>query len=344
MSFTIERNGFLTFKSLVNDFAYHLKLAGFEAYNVDGVRTDDVSNIEQRAVFYSTSDIDPLPTQKWALVFYYSEEEQYLDVYICTPDQVIDAEGDFRVAVKYNSGKIVRISGKLTPGSEDAVTIGSGDDAKRVALRFMSFENWEIPNSDTQANPMSYRLVTSNHGCSFQCWVESYDSSGDRFAWFVVQRMIDSNGNPVVTGKAPLFCLFANKGYEIEDDGTANPNAVHKFVVRESDVHSPTVPVSALADTADSARIINGAQQVSVREGNSIVMVFPNDLGTQRYKYPHQLDMIGVISADVLSQGTEVNIPLFLESTPRRYLGMNADKENNRGIRLLFWVSGGSLT
>lgn len=341
MSYTIERNGFTSFQSWVQALAIDIRAAGFTAVNIDGTLTNDVINvpITEKVLFRAGPTVDPAAdTQPWSIALFYNEEDQYVDIYICTPDQVIDSAASFRIARKRVDTEFVQSAGKLTRESYEFT--GTGED--RVDYRFFSFEQWEIPNSDVEANPLSYRLVVSPHGISLQCWVESYDSAGDKFAWLLVQRMVDPTGAPVVTGKAPLFCLFSNRGYE-DQNGMSDPLSIQKFVVRESDVNSPTIPVTALEDTADSSRIINGAQQVSIREGNTIVMFFPNDLNTQRYKYPHQLDMIGAISSDVVSQSTELSIPIFGEDTPRRYRGMNADREFNRGVRILFWVGGGSL-
>lgn len=342
MAFTIERNGYITFQSWVQALSEDLKTNGFNVINVDGNLTDDVTVVTEKVLFQASLDVDPLGgSQPWSIALFYSEADQYVDFYVCTPDQIIDSAADFRVARKRvgDGGVFIQTAGKLTFDSLEYFGIGEN----QTEYRFFSFEQWEIPASDTEANPLSYRLVLTEHGISLQVWVESYDSSGDKFAWFVVQRMVDTNGNVVVDGKAPLFALFSNRGYA-DSNGEPDPRSIMKLTVREKDVNSPTFPVTALQDTADSSRIINGAQQVSIREGNTLVMFFPNDLNTQRYKYPHQLDMIGAISSDVVSQSTELTVPVFGEPTPRVYRGMNADREFNRGVRILFWVRGGTLS
>lgn len=341
MSYTIERNGFTSFQSWVQALSIDIRAAGFTVVNIDGTLTNDPVNtpITEKILFRANTSVDPVADiQPWSIALFFNEDEQYVDFYVCTPDQVINSAADFRIARRQVFTSFVQSSGKLTEQSYEF--LGTGEN--RREFKTFSFKQWGIPNSDVEANPLSYRFVASPHGISLQVWVESYDSSGEKFAWFLVQRMIDPAGEPVITGKAPLFCLFSNKGYE-DTGGQPDPLSIQKFVVRESDVNSPTIPVTALEDTADSSRIINGAQQVSIREGNTIVMFFPNDLNTQRYKYPYQLDMIGAISSDVLSQSSELSIPVFNEDTPRRYRGMNADREFNRGVRILFWVGGGSL-
>lgn len=344
--FSIEKNGFISFTSLVKDIATEMNNSGgFSVVNADGilVNTNPVTsdpafaNMTEKVLLRPTSTVDSIANQQpWSVAFYCDDDEQWLDIYITGRDQVIEPNGDFRIATKYSESGRTRLAGKLTKLSEH----DSSSEVKRTA----SFKDWGLDGSDTAANPMSYRLVVSNHGVSLFVWVESYDSDGGKFCWFVCQRMVTKQGSPVTTGKAPLFCVFSNRGYP--DDDTLNapePDAVMKFVVRESDINSPTYPVTALEDTADSARIINGAQQVSVRENNNLIMTFPNGLNTQRYGYPHQLDMLGIISADIVSQSTELEVNPFSEATARTYIGMNSDHLNNKGIRIMFWIAGGSL-
>jgi hypothetical protein len=333
---SIQRNGMFSFtemaRNIVNDLNGQMSLE-----NVDGsTAASDANTMTSKAFLRSSNTVDPATDQPWVIAVEFSDEEQWLDFYVCAPEQIIDANADFRIAIKNKTGTTEQRAGKLTYNSYHR----QGSTTYRSA----SFEQWDMAESDTQANPLSYQLCVGDHGISLFIWVESYDSSGDKFAWFVVQRMVDTQGVPVVDGKAPLFCVFSNKGYSSSADSLNNPDprSIMKFVVRESDVNSPTFPVTAIEDTADSTRIINAAQQVSLREGNNVVMIFPNGLNTQRHMYPHQLDMFAVISADVISQSTELPVDPFGEASPRIYRGMNADNTFNKGARILFWVSGGN--
>lgn len=344
--FSIEKNGFISFASLVKDIATEMNNSGgFDIENADGtpVTTNPVtsdpafSNLTDKVLLNPTTAVDSLAVQQpWSVAFYCSDDEQWLDIFITGRNQVIDSNGDFRIATKKVVDSTNNLSGKLTKESRHQLDEG--------IMRTASFEDWGMPGSDTEANPMSYRLVISDHGFSLFIWVESYDSDGRKFCWTVCQRMVNKQGVPVTTGKAPLFCVFSNRGYPDDDTlSSPDPDSIFKFVVRESDVTTPTFPVTAVEDSADSSRIINASQQVSIRENNNLIMIFPNGLNTQRYGYPHQLDMLGIISADIVSQSTELEVNPFSEATPRTYIGMNSDHVNNKGIRVMFWISGGSL-
>lgn len=332
----IQRNGFSTFKSLVVDLVSSLKSNGFEVVNVDGVSTDSITDINNKVSLNATSIVDPLASsQPWSLSIFYNEQEQWLDFYVTGRDQVIDATGDFRIATRkaVSASGRSHLSGKLTKESIHQIDTTNGNQ------RSVSFENWQLQDSDTQANPMSYQVSIHPHGFTLSIWVESYDSAGDKFFWICCQRMVTKSGTVVTTGKSPLFCVFSNRGLDASQ--ARKDEDVYQFVVRESDVNAPTFPVSATNDTADSNRIINSKQQVSIREDDTIVMTFPNGLCTQRYGYIHQLDLIGIISADVLSQSIELEVNPFDEATARKYVGMNAQLPFNKGMRVMFWTEGG---
>jgi hypothetical protein len=330
---SIEKNGFISFTSLMRDIVSSMKNNGFNIRNVDGVLTNDTLSLSEKIILEPTVDIDgAFISQPWRVSIIFSEEGQWIDFYITGEDQVLDWRDDFRIANKRTTANNTWKAGKLVKDSLHQTEDG--------IVRSLSFEGWDIPNSDVEANPMSYRITITDHGFSLYIWVESYDSSGQKLFWLCTQRMVDYEGVPVITGKAPLVCVFANKGYPDTStlSGDPDPDSVFKFIVRESDVNSPTFPISAVEDRADSSRIINIAEQVSLRENNSVVLYFPNNLNTQRYAYPHQLDMIGVISADVISQSTDLQIDIFGESEPRTYRAMNADQLDNKGARILFLV------
>lgn len=330
----IQRNGFSTFKSLVVDLVGILKANGFDVVNVDGTATDSIADINSKVCMNATSIVDPIVSnQPWSLSLFYDEQEQWLDFYITGRDQVIDIDGDFRIAVRRAVDETDYLSGKLTKDSLNRISSEAGSS------RTVSFENWDILGSDTQANPMSYQVSFHPHGFTLSIWVESYDNAGDKFFWLCCQRMVTKSGSVVTKGKSPLFCVFSTRG--LAASRTNDIDDIYQFVVREKDVNAPTFPVSATTDTADSNRIINSKQQVSIREDDTIVMTFPNGLCTQRYGYIHQLDLIGIISADVLSQSIELEVNPFNEATARKYVGMNAQQPFNKGMRVMFWTEGG---
>ena len=294
--------------------------------------------------------------------------QNWLRIWVCTPTQIIkNQDGTWRIAYKYfkdfmpysSSGngtreRIEKGAGFLSydslirkyidvkGGSGTAKTYTNGffycfnDDAQNQEKDFTQKNqpNWGKVG-DFSAHPLSYRITLSDHGISFAMWAEAYDSDGQDQAWFCVQRMVDKDtGAVIVDGLSPLFCVFSLAG-----NGDLDPKDEHDqimyLVVRESDVTAPTLPRSAVIDTADSTRIINNKEQVAVGEDEKFIIHFPNGLSTQRYGYPHELDMIAYTSADAVSQNNEIELTFYGESTPRKYVGLGANASFNRGMRML---------
>lgn len=149
----------------------------------------------------------------------------------------------------------------------------------------------------------------------------------------------------------------------------ATPYCLRRFVVREKDITAPyptpvfvkdgvTIDsegvegydysefgaqfgVPADKHTADYSAIMNAKQQVSVGEGNKYIVTFPNGLNTSRFAYTHEMDMVAYTSADVVSAGSEIPVPVYGED--RVYIGVNANGPNNTGMRVLFLRSGGGI-
>lgn len=191
------------------------------------------------------------------------------------------------------------------------------------------------PTKDLSVNyPMSYFLAITDRGVFISVWEGvASDVSGNYFSWVLVQRPVDRDtGATIVTGKAPVFCV-ASVG-----------NSITRSVIRESDVTKPTWPVSAVADTPDSAAIINDKVQVAVSENNQYVVSFPSRLNTPRYAYTYELDMIGYTSATVVSQNTEVPLTLYNEATPRNYVAVHSNQANSNGMRIVALVKGGGIS
>lgn len=334
-----QQNGILSFRDLVIQLTNAMTADDkFELAYVDQTPQGTIDSITNKVYLKATSAVDPIAdTQPWGVVIEFNDGEQWLDIYITPPEQIIiNTDKSWRVAVKQEVNEVKTLSGKLTTRSEDANPAVDGS-----TRRTLSYINWGIQGADTAAYPFSFEISTTAHGFSLSVWAESTDSDGDKFTWAICQRMVNDKGEPITTGKAPLFCVFANQGFDKNDIYTTSRDAIKKFVVRESDVNAPTIPVSAVEDTADSSRIINNKQQVSIREGNEIALTFPNGLTTPRYGYDTELDLIGIISSDVISQSSELVYNPFGESTDRVYRGMNADRPYNSGMRVMFWVSGG---
>lgn len=335
MSTSFLYNGIVTFRDLVIQLATAFRDSGsFDVERVDTTEFGSIDSIQEKIYLKATSTVDSIVSnQPWGIVLEFNETEQWMDIYIVTPEQVIvdPADGKWRIALKKQVASVQSIaSGKLTLGS---VHYDGARESKY--RRTLDYEVWGLAGSDTQAYPFSLCFNQTNHGISVGIWAESADSDGDKFLWFVCQRMVTSAGVPVTTGKSPLFCVFSC------NPSSPSSDAIQKFVVRESDVNAPTIPVTAIEDTADSNRIINNKQQVSIKEGNEIVLTFPNGLCTQRYGYDTELDLLGIISSDVLSQSSTLTTNPYGEDNERTYQGMTADRPNNAGMRVMFWTAGG---
>ena len=94
---------------------------------------------------------------------------------------------------------------------------------------------------------------------------------------------------------------------------------------------------------ADSDAIINRVNQVSLSEDGKYIVTFPARLNTTRYCYSYELDMIGITSADVVSQDIDVPINVYGESSSRIYKAMHATGINNTGMRVLVLTEGGGI-
>lgn len=150
------------------------------------------------------------------------------------------------------------------------------------------------------------------------------------------------------------------------------PYCLRRFIVREKDIVAPypiqqyikdgiapasnTSPaydyselgqqfgVPADEHSVDYAAVMNSKQQVAISEDNKYVITFPNGLNTSRYTYTHELDLIAYTSADVVSAGTDIEITVYGEATPRVYTALTSNGPNNTGMRILFLKSGGDVT
>lgn len=207
--------------------------------------------------------------------------------------------------------------------------------------------------SDFEAIPMSYSLSISGHGFALHTRIEGQDNIGCRQAWVVIQRAINSDGTVVKTGKAPLFAMFSTNGGGAPDNNSivyqgngsefASFSEISRFTVRESDVNAPTRPVSAWKHTADATAVINPLQQVAFSETNQFDFRLPQGFNTQRYSYPYEMDMVGYASADVISNGTEIEATVYGEAAPRKYKALSANSPNNTGMRLFLLSQGGGV-
>lgn len=195
--------------------------------------------------------------------------------------------------------------------------------------------------SDRAANfnawPLSYVYSATARGFAFSIWENDQDKLGNNFATFVVQRPVNkTTGAALVapSSKCPVFALAKRRS-----------DAEYTFfVVREVDVMRPTKRQSAEVNGVDSNRIINAKKQVCVTEDGKYIIDFPCRLNSPRYLYTEELDMVGVTSADIVSQGSAVPTTVYGEGTPRNYYALNANGADNTGMRLMVLKSGGGIS
>lgn len=306
---SIERQGFTSCAGLADKLIQDLLASGFvvkhPALYTPGVTTPNVT-------MEAGPGVDPLAaTQPWRLRIETSPSD--LRLYVATPLQLPD------------DGTVAMESSTMAAG---AVTSGTGS-ANSFFLSYGSSGGWLPSGATANAYPMSYHLSVSRHGVVFYAWLNASDKTGGKFSWMCVQRPVDNQtGAPFVTGKAPVFCVFATA------------NQVRRFVVREVDVLRPQVTSSATTHDEDSRAIINDKNQVSISEDNKYILTFPNGLNTSRHAYTHELDLIAYTSADVISAWSEVPLTVYGEATPRRYKAMQASGPYNTGMRILMMVAG----
>ena len=343
MGFTVEKNNFVSVEKLIATLATDLTNNGFSAVSIDDQNTDlAIQGTHKSILLKPDTTVDPLAgdeDQPWLLYLVADDTDDLIDLYTFTPTQLLLGDnGEVTVATSRTDGNNTNVSKSGFMFKESQVLTGGDRN------HFFSYDNWGFTGNDEESVPISYFLTVTDRGIAFCMWAESYDGDGDKFAWFTIGRMVDSTGAIVVEGKAPLFCVFSHTGGGGSDLNTSELDGIMKFVVRESDVNAPTFPVSATVDTADSTRIINSIQQTSIYEDGKYIINFPRGLNTQRYSYPHELDIIAYASADVTSQYAQHEVNVYDEAQPRKYRALNANHEDNKGMRIYFQTEGMGIT
>lgn len=383
MGIALERGNMTSVGAVASQLVKDMIANGFTLLNLNGVAGSAgvVDATMTKALLAPTTAVDPLAIedtatthadyakrQPWRFAIEVDHTVQGIRWFFCTPTNILTTASDFTVSISSHTpsgtaqgaaDKIAR-SGMLMTGSlvqSDATATPQWDKRTKPsaidASNFYSKDKfsfsyshfaYDISKIDRQSIPLSYRLAISDHGIAFCLWVETRDSAGDRFTWFNTQRMVDKEtGEPIVDGKAPLFCVFSMNGGGGSNVNVADEEAVYYFVVREADVNSPSFPVSASVDSADSNRIINVVQQVSISENNHLILSMMKGMNTQRYSYPHELDMIAYVSADVVSQYQDVEITQYGEAEKRSFKALKANFANNTGMRILMLQKGAGI-
>lgn len=356
------KTGFTNLQVMMRDVVTDLKAMGFElktAYtnNAQGLNTAPAHDENTFTyVLAPTKIVDPLAIeegdvsdvnysrrQPWRIVIQALESARTLNFWVCTPTQVIEnADGTIEVAAYANANNTVKQSGYL---GKDNITKANGKDQ----FFFTGMKNqdnlvWPCYNGenlDYQGLPMSYMVSVTDHGIFFNSWAESFDNTGNCFNWFVIQRLVKDNGTVLLDEKSPLFCVFSKDGGGTNDSNTVVDDGIMYFVVREEDISAPATPLSAVQIKPDSFPLINGIQQVGMMVNRNIVIHFPKGVNTHRYYYPYKLDMIGYVSADLLSQKSVQPLTMFGQS--RLYEAIQANSQYNKGMRICFIKQGSGI-
>jgi len=351
MGISIERNNFVSLQLMWKSIVDAMVSGGFEV-ELAADATGGVLNISSAGTSYSdstvlyvlkpTTDVDALAdTQPWRIVIRIEnisdEVANSYSVNVVTPTQIMYVPGSsFAIAAPDEDKEqgLLNVDGDST------------DYNRSFFHREPGSSTWSCFPSETnvEAVPLSYRISVSDHGIVLFTWAEAQDRAGDCFNWFCIQRAVDSDGVVLVDGHAPLWCVFSQDGGGGSNLDTVDAEGIRKFVVREDDVNAPTESVSAVVPTADSSPIINPIQQVAISESNKYMLNFPQGINTQRYAYPHQLDMICYTSADVISQYSEPSLLIYGETQPRTYKAMNANFKDNKGMRMLMLIVGSGIS
>lgn len=338
----VERNGFTDLNRLGFQLATDLNISGaFEVIATDKFYGGQITPNTKQYIFKATTSVDPLAedeNQPWLLIMDCSDSGQYINFWVCTPTQIDDTQSPTEYEEK-------RESGRLSPKNSSDREVSGSEFFTRHKDRTL-WSCFKPDNVDIKAIPLSYHLSITDHGVFFSMWAESFDSAGDCFNWFLIQRPVDCNTGLIITeGKSPLMCMFSQRGlgedrYLNDASNAVVYNSIYYFVVREDDVNKPIPPASACIPTADSFPMINPVQQVSILEDNSYVIRFPQGFSTPRYLYDYKLDMIAYTSADVLSQWSRPSFTVFGEETARTYKALNANVKDNKGMRILCQIGG----
>lgn len=381
MNKLIVKSGFTSNLKMWRSILEDLVANGFSLVSYNGTLASSLPTTDLASfVIEATSTIDPLAgtgagKQRWRIAM--KGTEKRTNLYCAAPEQISDTGVVAKTGTSpISSSGVPEYAGQIgarfnginggSTGDNDVCFYHRGIAGPSNAVYYggtMAYPTNATNNTagqtnsdsliwaDPEATPFTYHLSFTDHGFALHIAVEGRDSDGCRAAWLVVQRAINSDGTVVVEGKAPLFCMFSvNGGGSIDNNievrpATNSPGSfqIMRFTVRESDVNAPTVPAPAHVHSADSSAVINPYQMVPFSEDNHFDFRLPAGFNTQRYSYPYEMDIVGYASADVISNGTEIDVQVYNEveddgSTPKKrtYKALTANSPNNTGMRIFF--------
>lgn len=343
-----EKNNFLTAADLIADAVGQMIDNGF-VQKFPVAPFDPLTAGETFVVTMEAGvDVDPLAaSQPWRIRFE-AISKDLISVIVATPTQLLD-DGTYAVEVNGSNAPIDII------GAVGAIATGGTITSSVLSQGFINRSTRVGENGSSY--PMTYSLAISPRGFFLGTWEDAVTAeTSAHFNWVLVQRPVDRDtGEVVTTGKSPVWCVNSTA------DSTGVTNNIYQFIVREADILRPESPKtingtltrrSATENQDDSEAIINKVQQVRLTEDGKYVINFPSRLNTSRYRYSHELDMIGVTSADVVAQESLIELFVYGENdgalptpnlTPRTYKALQANAAGNTGMRVLVLREGGGI-
>jgi hypothetical protein len=371
--FTIQRNGFKDtlemVQQVIEDLADHGFTVVYPSSYVPSSRIDYSTATEFNVILEAGADVDPLySSQPWRIGFCASLIEtfqtgavpavrtgvkvlkQNIAVAVASPLQ-LNNDGKWQGIVS-NTGAFATVAGAVgapyAPTFSDQFAdklMDSADVSTGFINRETRFPSWRavaptpgaepviVPgptHNNGGAFPLNYRLTVTSRGIFLGVfegnWASVIDgsliASDAFFSWMLVQRPVNKDtGNILVTGKSPVFCInCVNKKY-------------WKFVARESDIPHPSPPVRAELHSEDNFKLINPQNQVSLTEDKKYTVSFIHNLNTPRFRYSEELDMISIVSSDIVMES--VNIPISAYGGTRIYTSLPCNQAFNTGAKVL---------
>ncbi len=371
MGFTIERRGFTKINDMMPALIADMKANGFSQQFPDNTVVDP-----KDIVLKAGPNVDPLSeTQPWCVRMMWDRDPSASGSGSsnANPETSVGGRIDMLVAPpeQFPAGKCASYKVKTATGADGTqieylgligTMTGRSATAPANDIVRQFFDRSKIDVGSFSVYPLCYRLSISDRGFALAVWEQSTESTGNRFSWIVVQRPVDNQtGQVIVTGKAPVHCMYGLMAFDSSPSQLqAGRYNIRRFIVREADVISPyprqgptatpnpsigtpMMGADATRNTLDFAAVINPVQQVSISENNKYVVTFPNGFNTARHSYTHELDMVAYTGADVVSQGTEIPLSVYGETSARKYMALNANSPNNTGMRLLMLVDGAGV-
>lgn len=322
--FTVQRNGYTTAVKMIGDIVADMVNNGFTVvypttYNIATVLTAPTKIILEAGV-----DVDPLAaSQPWRVCFDVKSDDG-VAMYIATPLQL---KNDGTVStVNSSAGSPLFYAGATGTQMTNGQALNSADPSTGFINRTQRI------GTDGKAFPLNYRMTISDHGIFIGCYEGNWASGifqtaiNSYFNWVLIQRPVNkTTGLPLTTGKCPVFCV--NKV----------DSKYWRFIVRESDIPHPTNPVTATEHSEDCFRIINNQNQISLTEDKKYLVSFMHNLNTPRFRYTEELDMVGIVSSDVIMDTVPTQMTVY--GGTRVYTAMPGSSAFNTGVKLLALTS-----